>query len=123
MVNKYDDNDDDDDEQYWEKRTLPPRRSEIGTVSLPPAFPALCHHWHSNFTFQSIDGIHGRTKTFFSSGRRLKPMTFSLEHDLDIAEKNRHAKYAGQRSLRSNIIVRTQTHTGPISLSVPLTCK
>ena len=45
MVNKYDDNDDDDDdEQYWEKRTLPPRRSEIGTVSLPPALPALCRH-------------------------------------------------------------------------------
>jgi len=57
-------------------------------------------------------------KTFFSSGRRLKPMTFSLEHDLDIAEKNRHAKYAGQRSLRSNIIVRTQTDTHRANFSI-----
>jgi len=38
-------------------------------------------------------------------------MTFTYELDIDRVTTNRCAKYLGQRSFRSKVIMRTQTHT------------
>ena len=45
-------------------------------------------------------------------------MTLTFEHYLDRLKMNRLAKYLGQRSLRSKVLVLTQTdtHIGPIAL-------
>ena len=49
-------------------------------------------------------------------------MTWTLELDLDMIKANRNAKYLGQRSFSSKVIVRTygHTHAGPIVRPEPL---
>jgi len=50
---------------------------------------------------------------FSTCDRELWPMTFTFEPDLDKVKLNHHAKYLGQRSFRSTVIMRAHklTHT------------
>jgi len=47
-------------------------------------------------------------------------MTLTFEVDLDSVKMNQLAKYLGQRSSNSKVIVRIDTHAEPIALAGPL---
>jgi len=49
-------------------------------------------------------------------------MTLTFECDLDMVKPNHRIKYLGQRSFRSKVIVRTDTHTRPSAVSGPPEC-
>jgi len=60
--------------------------------------------------------------TFFSCSRQSWPITLTSELDLDNVNSNQPAKYLGQRSFNSKVIVRIhwQTHIRPIAFPGPL---
>jgi len=63
-----------------------------------------------SFSVQLIDCIHSQKRNIISScDLELRPMTFSFGPDLDSAEMNRLAKCLHQRSLSSEVIIRTHT--------------
>ena len=53
---------------------------------------------------------------FFSRDCKRLPATLTFKHKLDSVKLNQHAKYLGQRSFRSKVIV--WTHTGPLKRSI-----
>ena len=59
--------------------------------------------------------------TFSSIDRELWPVTLTFELQLDIVTLNQPGKYLGQRSFRSTVIVRTQTHSEPNAWPAPPT--
>jgi len=68
------------------------------------------------------EGMHCPNASSSFCDRELWPITLNFELDLDRVKANMRAKYLGQRSFTSKVIVRTQTDTliGPIALSGPL---
>ena len=56
----------------------------------------------------------GRTDHFSNT---FPPVTLNFKYNLDCIKKNQHANYIDQRSFRSNVIVRANTHTYTIDCS------
>jgi len=47
--------------------------------------------------------------------RELWPLTFIIESGLDRVKVNKRARYLGQRSFRSNVVVRKHRHTRTVN--------
>jgi len=85
------------------------------------AFQPSCQNWfaHHHFHF-SVSCTQSWKRNFAFCDRKLWPITFTLNLDLDRVKLNRRAKYLGQRSFCSKVIIWTHrkkhTHNEPIAL-------